>query len=71
MDRLLKTASRIFGDSQAGISFVTQLVYENANAAHIFAIWPYKAQTDISGYICLCSESGPLFNQGLAKAAAL
>jgi hypothetical protein len=30
--RLLKAASRIFGDSQAGNPFVTQLANENANA---------------------------------------
>jgi hypothetical protein len=33
--RLLKAASRIFGDPQAGAPFVTQLSYENTNAA-----WP-------------------------------
>ena len=36
VDRLLKkTASRIFRETpQAGVSFVTQLSYENANEAH-------------------------------------
>jgi hypothetical protein len=34
VDRLLKTASRIFGDPQVGVPFVTQLSYENTNAAH-------------------------------------
>ena len=33
VDRLLK-AGRIFGDPQEGVPFVTQLSYENANAAH-------------------------------------
>jgi hypothetical protein len=33
MDRLLKTASRNFGDPQAGVPFVTQLSYENTNVA--------------------------------------
>jgi hypothetical protein len=33
VDRLLQTASRIFGDSQAGVPFVTQLSYENTKAA--------------------------------------
>ena len=54
MDRLLKTAHRIFRDPQAGFfvlfcfcfvfvfvfCFVTQLSYENANAAVV--IQPYK-----------------------------
>ena len=38
VNRLLKAASRIFGDSQAGIPFVTQLAYENANAVCCTAI---------------------------------
>ena len=33
VDRLLKAASRILGDSQMGNPFVTQLAYENANTA--------------------------------------
>ena len=35
------------------------------------AIQPYKAKTDLSGYIHLCAEIGPSYNQGLAMAAAL
>jgi hypothetical protein len=27
------------------------------------AIWPYKAKTDLSGYIHLCAEIGPSYNQ--------
>ena len=70
MDRLLKAASRIFGDSLAGIPFVTKLAYENANAAR-GAIRPYKAQTGLSRYIQLCAEIGPSYNQILAMAATL
>ena len=33
VDRLLKTASRILGDSQMGIPFITQLAYENTNCS--------------------------------------
>ena len=33
VDKLLKAVSRIFGESQAGNPFVTQLAYENSNAA--------------------------------------
>jgi hypothetical protein len=31
VDRLLKAASKIFGDSQAGNPFVIQLAYENVS----------------------------------------
>lgn len=34
LDRLVKTAYRIFRDPQAQVPFVTQLSYENANTAH-------------------------------------
>ena len=57
VDRLLKTASRIFRDPQAGVPFVTQLSYENANAVCCAAIQPHKGQTDLAG-ICpsLCRD---------------
>lgn len=71
VDRLLKAASRILGDSQAGSPFITRLAYENANTACRAAIWPHKGQADLSGYICLCAEIGPSYNQGLAMATAL
>ncbi|XP_052036908.1 endogenous retrovirus group K member 10 Gag polyprotein-like, partial [Apodemus sylvaticus] len=71
VDRLLKTANRIFGNSQAGNPLVTQLAYENANAACREAIRPQRGKTDLAGYIRLCSEIGPSYNQGLAMAAAL
>ena len=67
VDMLLKTASRTFGDSQAGAPFFTHLSYENANAA----IWPYKSKTDLSGYIHVFAEIGPSYNQSLAMVAAL
>ena len=35
------------------------------------AIWPYKAKTDLSGYIHLCAEIGPSYNQSLAMVATL
>jgi hypothetical protein len=37
VDKLLKAASRILGDSQTGNPFVAQLAYENANAAWLFS----------------------------------
>ena len=69
MDRLLKAASRIFGDPQAGIPFVTHRSMRML-ICHV-AIWPYKAKTDLSGYIRLCAEIGPSYNQDLAMVAAL
>ena len=71
MDSLLKAASRILGDSQMGMSFITQLAYENANTACCSAIWPHKGQTDLAGYIQLCADIGPSYNQSLALATAL
>lgn len=38
---LLTTASWIFGNSEAGIDYVKQLAFENANAASQAAIRPY------------------------------
>jgi hypothetical protein len=35
------------------------------------AFRPYKAKTGLSGYIHLCAEIGPSYNQSLAMAAAL
>ena len=71
VDRLLKTANRIFGDSQAENPLVTQLAYENANVACHKAIRPHREKTDLAGIVLLCSKTGPLYNQGLAIAAAL
>jgi hypothetical protein len=70
VDRLLKTASRILGDSQMGIPFITQLAYENANTACLRRYSATKRK-DLAGYIRLCAEIGPSYNQGLALAAAL
>ena len=56
---------------QAGNPFVTHVAYKNANAALCTSIRPYKEQIDLAGYICLCAEIGPLYNQGLAMATAL
>ena len=66
VNRLLKAASRIFGDSQAGIPFVTQLAYENTNAGYHDTVHPYKAQTNLAGYIHLCAQIGSSYNESLA-----
>ena len=52
IDRLLKTISKAFGDSQAGNTFVKQLAYENANAACCVTILPNKAHTDLAQTLC-------------------
>ena len=48
-----------------------QLAYENAKAVCRAAIQTYKGQTDLVGYIHLCAEIGPSYNDGLAFATAL
>ena len=68
---MAKAAGRIFGDAQAGVPFVTQLAYKNANAVCLTAVRLYQAKTDLSGNIHRCAEIGPSHNQGLAMAAAL
>jgi hypothetical protein len=70
VDRLLKTASKIFRDPQAG-----NLLLHNCLMRMLMqlttVIQPYKVKTDLSGYICLCSEIEPSYNQGLTMASAL
>ena len=71
VDRLLIAASRILEDSDMGSPFIMQLTYENANTVCCTAIQPLKGQTDLAGYIHLCAEIGPSYNDGLAFATAL
>lgn len=68
--RLMTTAGRIFGNAETGVNYVKQLAYENANPACQAAIRPYRKKTDLTGYIRLCSDIGPSYQQGLAMAAA-
>ena len=58
-------------ETLAGVPFITQFSYENANVVFHSAIWPYKAKPHLSVYICLCTEIGPSYNQGLATSVAL
>ena len=71
MDRLLIAASRILGKSEMGSPFVMQLPDENANVLCCASIQLHKGQTDLAGYVHLCAEIGPSYNQGLAFGAAL
>ena len=68
--RLLTAAGRIFGCPDTSVDFVKQLAFENANAACQAAISPYR-KNGLSGYIHLCSDIGPTYQQGLVMAAAL
>jgi hypothetical protein len=71
---LLIAASRNLGKSDMGRSpFTIQLAYENANAmcCVMCSIQLHEGQTDLEGYICLCAEIRPSYNQGLAFGAAL
>lgn len=47
-----------------------QLAYGNANPACQAAIRPCRKKTNLTGYIRLCSDFGPSYQQGLAMAAA-
>jgi hypothetical protein len=70
VDRLLIAASRILGDSDTGRPFNMQLAYEKANA--VSCHYPTTQRTmGLAGYIRLCAEIGPSYNQGLVFAAAL
>jgi hypothetical protein len=65
MDTLLKTASRISGDSQAGPFFPPQNCFMRMLMQFSVAIQPYGTKTDLSEYICHCAEIGSSHNQGL------
>lgn len=64
VNRLLQVAGKIFGDPQAGMGFVKQLAYENANVPCKQAICPYRKKTNLDGYIELCADIGPSYTQG-------
>lgn len=68
---LWKTARRTFGESEASTALVTQLAYENTNSACQAVLRPFWKKATLSDYICLCSDTGPSYTQGLAMAAAL
>ena len=55
---LMTTAGRIFGNAEAGVDYVKQLMFENVNPACQAAIRPYRKKTDLTGYIRLCSNKG-------------
>lgn len=67
----MTTAGRIFDNAEAGVDYVKQLAFENANPACQAVSRPYRKKTDLTGYIRLCSDIGPSYQQGLAMAAAM
>ena len=67
----MTAAGRIFGNAEAGVDYVKQLMFENVNPACQAAIRPYRKKTDLTGYIRLCSDIGPSYQQGLAVVAAI
>ena len=60
----MTTEGRIFGNAEVGLDYVKQLAFENANSACQAAIRPYREKTDLTGYIRLCSDIGPSYQQG-------
>ena len=56
----MTTAGRIFGNAEAGVDYVKQLMFENVNPACQAAIRPYRKKTDLTGYIRLCSNKTSL-----------
>ena len=69
--RLMTTAERILGNAEAGVDYVKQLAFENANPACQAAIRRYRKKTDLTGYIRLCSDIGPSYQQGLGMVAVM
>ena len=67
----MTTAGRIFGNAEAGVDYVKQLMFKNVNPACQAAIRSYRKKTDLTGYIRLCSDIGPSYQQGLAMVAAM
>lgn len=66
--RLMSPAGHVFGSAEAGVDPVKQLAYGNANPACQAAIRRYRKKTDLTGYICLCSDIGPSYRLAMAAA---
>ncbi|XP_031202910.1 endogenous retrovirus group K member 6 Gag polyprotein-like [Mastomys coucha] len=66
--RLQETVSR---NAYTEGPLISQLAFENANAACKSILLPHKGQTDISGYIRPCVDMGPAYYQSAAVAAAV
>ena len=67
----MTTAERILGNAEAGVDYVKQLAFENANPVCQAAVRSYRKKTDLTGYIRLCSDIGPSYQQGLGMVAVM
>ncbi|XP_052599713.1 endogenous retrovirus group K member 21 Gag polyprotein-like [Peromyscus californicus insignis] len=66
--RLIEAAGRIFGDTDASMPLIKQLIYEQCTKECRAAITPYKAR-GLEAWMKACRElGGPLTNAGLAAA---
>lgn len=70
VSRLMQTASRLIGDTEARLLIVKQLAFENANAICKTAFRSFRKKVNISDYIRICSDIGLSYTQGLAITAA-
>lgn len=71
VSRLMQTASRLIGDTEAGLLIVKQLAFENTNAICKAALRSFRKKVNISDYIRICSDIGRSYTQGLAITAAI
>ena len=63
---MVEAAGRIFGDPDAAMPLVKQLVFEQCTKECRTAITPYKNR-EIEAWMKICRElGGPLSNAGLA-----
>ncbi|KAL0588599.1 Gag polyprotein [Plecturocebus cupreus] len=66
----LRAIGRQVQDTESETLLVRQLAYENANPACQAAIRPWRKKGNLVDYIHLCADIGPVYQQGLAMAAA-
>lgn len=70
VDRLIQTASRIFGDADSAMPLIKQLAYEQANKWCKEAIRPWRSK-DLSNYLRVCKDINETTGQSAAFVAAL
>lgn len=70
VDRLMQTASRVFGDVNQAMPLVKQLAYEQANKYCKEAIRPWRNK-DLSSWIKLCRDINDITIQGQVLANAI
>lgn len=70
VDRLIQTASRIFGDADSAMPLVKQLAYEQANKWCKEAIRPWKNK-DLTTYLRVCKDINESTGNNAAFVAAI